>query len=380
MKILITGAHFTPAQSIIEELLKVPDIELVYLGRKYARDDDKALSVESQILPKLGVKFIPIVAGKLNRFFSFGTIISFLKTPVGFIQSFYYLMKESPDLIISFGGFTGMPVVVSGWFLSVPSLIHEQSLNMGLANYISSFFADRIAVSFSDFRTPTFINSDKIVVTGNPVREDFFKKEKKLDDKIKNFVNSASKTRKPLILITAGNQGSHKINLLVEDTLIELSKVANIIHQTGDSKFNDFANLEKHQSGNYLVRKWISVSDFSFILENIDLAISRSGMNTLIELALNSVPTMIVPIPVGTEQQRNGHFFAKAGLGEVVKEDRLNPETFLSKIKEMIASKAELKKNALESKKLIVLDAKKRLMQEILIMLNSIKNFHLKFK
>src|SRR3990167_5293302 len=99
MKVLITGSHFTPAQAVIEKLLEIPDLEIVYLGRKYARDDDKALSVESKILPELGVKFIPISAGKLNRFFSFGTIISLLKTPIGFIQSFYYLIKEKPDLI-----------------------------------------------------------------------------------------------------------------------------------------------------------------------------------------------------------------------------------------------------------------------------------------
>jgi UDP-N-acetylglucosamine--N-acetylmuramyl-(pentapeptide) pyrophosphoryl-undecaprenol N-acetylglucosamine transferase len=166
MKVLITGSHFTPAQAVIEKLLEVPDLEIVYLGRRFARDDDKAASVESRILPKLGVRFIPITAGKLNRFFSFGTIISFLKTPVGFIQSFYYLLKEQPDLIVSFGGFTGMPVVVCGWLLSIPSLIHEQSLKMGLSNWISSFFADRVATSFKETKLPGLLNAEKIVVTG----------------------------------------------------------------------------------------------------------------------------------------------------------------------------------------------------------------------
>ena len=69
MKILITGAHFTPAQAVIEELQKEPDIKITYLGRKYTQEGDKSLSVESQILPKLGVKFIPVIAGRLQRSF-----------------------------------------------------------------------------------------------------------------------------------------------------------------------------------------------------------------------------------------------------------------------------------------------------------------------
>ena len=90
MKIVITGSHFTPAQSVIERLSENPEIEIVYMGRKYARDGDNALSVEAKLLPEMGIKFIPIIAGRLNRFISLNTLISFFKTPIGFIQSFYF--------------------------------------------------------------------------------------------------------------------------------------------------------------------------------------------------------------------------------------------------------------------------------------------------
>ena len=322
MKILITGSHFTPAQAVIEKLLEIPDLEIVYLGRKYARDDDKAASVESQILPKLGVKFIPIIAGKLNRFFSIYTIISFLKTPVGFFQSFYYLIKEKPDLIVSFGGFTGMPVVVCGWFLSIPSLIHEQSLKMGLSNLISGFFASKIALSFEETKVLSYLNSGKITVTGNPIRKEFLNPEKPSKE-IKSFIESAKKRDRDLVLITAGNQGSHFINLTVEDKLLELTKIASVIHQTGDSKFDDYSNLEKHQSENYLISKWIKGEDMSFILDHADLVISRAGMNTLLELAIKSVPALMIPIPVGREQKQNAFFFKKLGLGEVLNEKEI---------------------------------------------------------
>ncbi len=379
MKILITGSHFTPAQAVIEKLLQIPDLEIVYLGRKYARDDDKAASVESKILPSLGVKFIPIIAGRLNRFFSLYSVIAFLKTPIGFFQSFYYLLKEKPDLIVSFGGFTGMPVVVCGWLLSVPSLIHEQSLKMGLSNLISSIFAEKVAVSFKETKLPGFLNAKKITVTGNPIRKEFLGHEKPSKE-AESFVKSANRRKKPLILITAGNQGSHFINLIVEDKLSELLKTAVLIHQTGDSKYDDYSNLEKHKSENYLVNKWIKAEDMNFILENADLVVSRAGMNTLLELALKSTPALMIPIPVGSEQKNNAAYFKKLGLGEVLLEKEITPEIFVKKIKDMLDRRVGLKHLAIQTKKAVVMDAEKRLVQEILIMLNNQTNFHLNFK
>ncbi len=371
MKVVITGSHFTPAQAVIEELLKIPDLEIVYFGRKYARDDDKSPSIESKILPQMGVKFIPITAGRLNRFFSFYSLIALLKTPIGFIQSFYYLLKEQPDLIVSFGGFTGMPVVINGWLLSVPSLIHEQSLRMGLSNYISSFFAKSIALSFPSQKKSS---DSKTIITGNPIRKEFLSPQEP-SKRVKDFIKSSNRRKKPVILITAGNQGSHFINLIVEDKLTDLTNIAAIIHQTGDSKYDDYSNLEKHTSENYFVSKWIDSKDLSFILDNTDLAISRAGMNTLIELSLKSAPSLIIPIPVGREQKNNAEYFKKLGLGEVLEEKKLTPEIMIKKIKDSLDRRIGLKQLANNAKKEIVMDAQKKLTQQILIMLNNQTNF-----
>lgn len=370
MKILITGAHFTPAQAVIEELLKLPDTEIVYLGRKHARDDDEALSVESKILPGSNVKFIPIIAGKLNRFFSFQTIISLLLTPVGFIQSFYYLLKEQPDLIVSFGGFIGLPVVVSGWLLSIPIIIHEQGLKMGLSNYISGFFADIIAVSFEDFKIPNLIDGNKVVVTGNPIRPEILDNETLPGKEIKQFVDTAKRNKKALVLITAGNQGSHKINLIVEDKLSELTKIAAIIHQTGESRYDDFSNLKKYESGDYQVKKWIEAGDLSYILNNVNLVICRAGINTLAELAIKSAPALMVPIPMGSEQTTNARYFAELGLGVVIFDEKLTPEIFILKVKELLNKNSIMINSAKNVRKSLLMGAEKRLVQEILLLEN----------
>src|SRR3989344_5972341 len=163
MKILITGAHFTPAVAVAEELKKTKGVEIVYVGRKTTQEGDESPSAESKVLPTLGIKFIPLIAGRLQRSFTIYTIPSFLKIPIGFLQAFFIILKEKPDVILSFGGYVAVPIVVMGWLLSVPIIVHEQTLVSGLANKISSLFADKVALSFLD---KDRVN-EKTIVTGN---------------------------------------------------------------------------------------------------------------------------------------------------------------------------------------------------------------------
>jgi UDP-N-acetylglucosamine--N-acetylmuramyl-(pentapeptide) pyrophosphoryl-undecaprenol N-acetylglucosamine transferase len=148
MKILLTGTHFTPAQALIEQLQALPEIEMVYIGRRSTREGDKTESIESQVLPKMGVRFLPLISGRLSRNFSIWTLISLLKLPFGFIQSFWFVMKESPDVIVSFGGYLAVPVIFWGWWFSIPIVIHEQTLRLGLANRLSLPMASKIALAF----------------------------------------------------------------------------------------------------------------------------------------------------------------------------------------------------------------------------------------
>src|SRR3989344_8533303 len=94
MKILVTGAHFTTAMAVIEELQKQPNIELVYVGRKTTREGDSSPSPESKIIPEMGVRFIPIITGRLQRSFTIYTIPSLLKIPIGLLQSFWIIFRE----------------------------------------------------------------------------------------------------------------------------------------------------------------------------------------------------------------------------------------------------------------------------------------------
>lgn len=352
MKVLITGAHFTPAAAVIEELKKNKDVDLVYVGRKTTQEGDSVSSIESQILPSMGVKFIPLVTGRLQRSFTIYTIPSLLKIPFGFLQAIQIILTEKPDVILSFGGYVAVPLVIIGWFFSTPVIVHEQTLVSGLANTISSYFADKIAISF-----PDTIKSEKVVLTGNPLRSE-----------ILNIKKSSKNNLLPVILITGGNQGSHTINLAVEEVLSDLVKITKIIHVTGESKYRDFERLSNFKNENYEVKKWIN-REWAEVLSKADLVVSRAGINTLSEMAYLGKPGLVVPLPYlyKDEQNKNARFFEKLGLVRILQQSKLSGENLLSEIKSMLDSLVSLKEKAKSAKEVVITDAAKRLALETLL-------------
>lgn len=377
---MVTGAHFTPAQAVIEELLKVgfrgkglgSNIDIVYVGRKYTREGDKSLSVESQVLPELGVKFIPIVAGRIRRSLDIHTLFSLIKIPIGFIQSFYIVLKEQPEIVISFGGYVGVPVVISAWLLSKPVIVHEQTLVTGLANQVSNLFANKIAVTFE--KEYQFSKS-KMILTGNPIREEIIHPKGSFSPELEEVAKVARRDKLPILYITGGNQGAHSVNETVFKILDELLKKYVVIHQTGDSNFKDFENInekkgELKHSERYLVQKFVSASDLGLLLAQTSLVVSRGGANTLLEMTYLGIPTIIIPLPFSLkqEQTKNARFFENVGLGEVLLQSKLSGKSLLELIEKMLNQKDEYKKKAKNAKDVVVLNAAKKLTQEILIL------------
>ncbi|MDD5415814.1 MAG: UDP-N-acetylglucosamine--N-acetylmuramyl-(pentapeptide) pyrophosphoryl-undecaprenol N-acetylglucosamine transferase [Candidatus Daviesbacteria bacterium] len=362
MKILVTGAHFTPAVAVIEELKKFDGAKIVYVGRRTTLEGDGSASPESQVLPALGVKFIPIITGRLQRSFTIYTIPSLFKIPVGFIQALYIILSEKPDVILSFGGYVAVPVVIAGWLFSIPIIIHEQTLVSGLANKISAFCADKIAVSFE----PDVFKSEKVILTGNPIRREIVE----ISQGVK-LTHPRGGLEVPTILIMGGNQGSHIINLAVEEVLNKLTKLAYVIHATGDNKYGDFERLESlgRFGERYLVKKWIG-KGYGAILKKADLVISRAGINTLTELAYLGKPALVIPIPYlyQDEQNKNAGYFEKLGLVRILPQSKLSAEALFKNIRVMLSDLNQLIERAKKAKKVIVPDAAKRLALETMLL------------
>lgn len=358
MKILIVGTHFTPAVATIEQLKKYPDTQIIYVGRKSTQEGDPALSQESRTLPKLGVKFTPLVMGRLQRAFTIYTIPSLLKIPIGFLQAFFIILAEKPEVILSFGGYVAVPLVVVGWLFSIPIIVHEQTLMSGLANKISFLFADKIALSFKQAGA----NRDKTIVTGNPLRTMI----------VSGDSRAVKKNNLPVVLITGGNQGSHTINVTVEESIKRLTKFACVIHVTGENKFGDFERLEKLTEDRYQVLKWIG-KEYGGLLQKVDLVVSRAGINTLTELAFLGKPALVIPLEplYGDEQNKNAKYFAKLGLVKILPQDKLTGQSLFNNIKGMLNNSKFLNKQAKIAKEVIIPDSAKRLALETILLADS---------
>ena len=204
------------------------------------------------------------------------------------------------------------------------------------------------------------------MLTGNPIRRDIYELSKKAAQAV------FREKKMPAVLIIGGNQGSHAINTAVEKILDKLTKIAKVYHQTGDSKYGDFERLNNFSGENYKVFKFIG-NQWTKILEECDLVVSRAGINSLTELAFLGKPVLLIPIG-NSEQKKNAQYFSGIGLAKILPESKLTGETLLEQVKLMLSDLKTSSQKAQKAKELIIPDGAKRLTLETLLLVNSPKN------
>lgn len=324
VNILLTGGHAgTTALSVIGEIKKrksVSNIHLFWIGSNKAIEGSKIQTLESQVLPKLGVTCFSLITGKLQTKFSRHTIPSSLKIPIGFFHAFSLLRKIKPQVVLSFGGFAAFPVVVVAWILRVPVIIHEQTAAAGRSNLASSFFATKIALSRETSKL--YFPAQKIVITGNPVM-----------DTIVSVKAKSKMGTPPVFFITGGSRGSQTINILVLKLLDRLLLDFYIIHQTGTLDFEKFKELS-HSKLRYEVHATIDPLQMYRFWEKSDIVLGRAGANTVSEAIICKRPSIFIPLPFAynDEQTKNAEFAQKWGIATIIHEKDATPETLYKKI------------------------------------------------
>ncbi len=345
MKIAVTGGHHTSALPVIKRFREEnPNVELIWFGHKHSLKGDKNTTLEYRDITDLGIRFIDLPAGKFYRTYD---PVRLLKIPLGFIVATYHLLKNRPNAILSFGGYIAVPVVISGWFLGIPSITHEQTVVVGYANKLISKFAKKILISHEE--SSKYFPPEKTVLSGLPLRKELF--EVRSDEfGLENDL--------PVLYITAGKTGSHKINSVVADCLSDLLQRFNVIHQCGDySRYDDYSNLKKtyelllhedkkennqseYPRGKYFVRKFIGKDIIGEVFSKSDILLSRAGAHITAEIKAFGKAAVLVPIPwvSHNEQYLNASLLEDMGLAVILNENELSCENLLEKLDEVYYS------------------------------------------
>ena len=187
----------------------------------------------------------------------------------------------------------------------VPTLLQEQNSYAGVTNKLLARKAARICVAYQNMEQ--FFPEDKIVMTGNPVRQDLFKIAPKAEEAYDFFgLNKNKKT----ILVVGGSLGARTINQSISKHLKELVDAdIQLIWQTGKFYFNDAKKaFEAYSSENILVTDFVSRMDYAYAIA--DLVVSRAGASSISELCLLCKPVILVPSPNVAEDHQTKNAMA----------------------------------------------------------------------
>ncbi len=333
MKVLFagggTGGHTFPIIAVARELKKTdPSLELYFIGPKK--------EIVSNVLEKENIKVKRVLSGKIRRYGGFGPLFSnfidlFFKIPIGTIQSFFYIFILSPDVIFSKGGYGAVPASLAAKILQVPILLHESDIAPGMANRFLSKFALEVFISFPKTE---FFPVEKIILVGNPVREDLFISPSK--EEMKKYINL--KGEMPVIFILGGSQGSERINDLTLQILPRLLSTFEVIHQCGTANHKNISVESSFltpddMKDSYHLFPFLNEQQMRCAYHLADIIISRAGAGSIFEIAAVEKPSILVPLSGSAQnhQSKNAQSYSDFGCTMVIEEENLTPHFFLQK-------------------------------------------------
>jgi len=288
---------------------------------------------------RVGVRAHHLVTGKIRRYPSLRTLVDIPLLAVGFLQAYWYLLWNMPDVVFSKGGYGAFPVVVVAWMFRIPIVAHESDSIAGATNRLLARFARVIITSFSGEHPE--LPAEKIVRLGNPVR----------DMRPRRGVKPSG-TTKPTILVLGGSQGATQINELLFQSLASLTDRYRIVHQVGERHVRaaDEAHIEMPARLRpfYEPRAFLNEEQMREAYAQADLVISRAGSGAIFEIALVGKPSILIPLltSAGGHQQQNAILYERAGACLRLDAPLIKPMELMRAIEEVMESGARRGKMA----------------------------------
>lgn len=348
-KIVLTGGgtagHVTPNIALLPHLKK-EGYEVSYIGSYEG--------IEKRLIEDFNIPYYGISTGRFRRYFDLRNFSDPFRVMKGYQQARQILAEIRPNVVFSKGGFVAVPVVRAAASLKIPCIIHESDMTPGLANKLCIPVATKICCNFPE--TLQNMPASKTVLTGSPIREELVSGNKEAALKLCGFTSN-----KPVLMVIGGSQGAASVNIMVREALPKLLPDFQVVHICGRDKVDNLMlTIPGYKQFEYLK------SELKDVFAMADLVVSRAGANAICELLALKKPNLLIPLHAGSrgDQIHNARSFEDQGFSIALREDYLDCDILVEKIKELYANRQLYIDNMCQSRQMNSIDSIMQLIKE----------------
>jgi len=300
-----TGGHVFPAIAIARAIMvKEPAAEILFIGARG--------KLEMEKVPAAGFRIEGLTIAGFQRRFTYKNLSFPFKLLGSMIRSRKLVAGFGPDLVIGVGGYASGPVLRTAVSMKIPALIQEQNSYPGITNRILASKVQKICVAYAGMEK--YFPEEKLVLTGNPIREDLKGLKEKRNDGLKEFGLDGSR---PVILVIGGSLGAGSINQSVLNCVRSGKPAAQVqwLWQCGKYYYENLRTELKTSgiSGEYddvHLHSFIDRMDLAYSVA--DVVVSRAGAIAISELCVAGKPVILIPSPNVAEDHQTKNAMALA--------------------------------------------------------------------
>ncbi|WP_077152556.1 undecaprenyldiphospho-muramoylpentapeptide beta-N-acetylglucosaminyltransferase [Bacteroides bouchesdurhonensis] len=352
-----TGGHIFPAVSIANAIIELrPDAKILFVGAEGR--------MEMQRVPDAGYKIIGLPIAGFDRKHLWKNIAVLMKLARSQWKARSIIKNFRPQVAVGVGGYASGPTLKTAGMMGVPTLIQEQNSYAGVTNKLLAQKARKICVAYEGMEK--FFPGDKIIMTGNPVRQNLTKDMPSKDEALRSFhLQSGKKT----VLIVGGSLGARTINntLIAGLSVIKANSDVQFIWQTG--KFYHPQVMEAIKATGKLPNLFVTdfIKDMAAAYAAADLIISRAGAGSISEFCLLNKPVVLVPSPNVAEDHQTKNALALVNKqAAIYVKDSEAENTLLNIALATVTDDRKLKELSENIAKLALPDSAKIIAQEVI--------------
>jgi len=353
-----SGGHIFPAIAIANALKELDDtIDILFVGAKGKMEMDR--------VPKAGYPIKGLWISGFQRKLTTRNLMFPFKLISSWFKAYRIVRKFKPDAAVGVGGYASGPTLDVAARLGVPTLVQEQNSYAGITNRLLANKVKKVCVAYEGLER--FFPKDKIIFTGNPIRQEITKIEGKRAEAIKHF--DLDPTKKTIVVV-GGSLGARTLNNAMENSfdLIAKSQDVQIVWQAGKLYIEEFLKKETGQLPNVKLMKFIDRMDLAYAAA--DVVISRAGAATISELCLVKKPSILIPSPNVSEdhQTKNAMALVEKDAALMVN-DKEASATMIQTALDLLNNEKQLKSISENVGKLGMKNSAERIAKEVLDMI-----------